>query len=375
MKSGKFSGVNCVSSTLQDRIHATPASEIKTEATPPPAEKMKPSIDPNIAAMIQEMTRINLRAHLSNNEVEDVLRKLIAHLADSAKYISFLMGLVKRTHAGTSNIFGEQQMQLDVFADEVLRQRLADESSFGVAEFASEEQGHILILRNNGEEYSITVDPLDGSSRIRANGTVGTIIGIHRRPIISQRPARASMVGAMYVVYGPLTTLVYSVGKGVHEFVLDQAGNFLLSTENITMPEKGSLYSPGGQRSEWNPTHAAFISQLEERGYKLRYSGALVPDFHQLLLEGGGIFSYPALKKAANGKLRLLFEAQPLAFIAEQAGGAATNGEVDILDFAATDLDQRCPFYIGSKHEVAEAARFFAADRWTSIQNRAAVAA
>lgn len=325
---------------------------------------MKTSIDPNIDAMIQQMTRINLRAHLSGSDTEDVLRKLIAHLADSTKYIGFLMSMVKRTLAGTANIFDEKQMQIDVFADEVLRQRLADESSFGVAEFASEEQGHILLLRNNGEEYSITVDPLDGSSCVRTNGTVGTIIGVHRRPIISHKPARASLVAAMYVLYGPLTTLVYSAGKGVHEFVLDQTGNFVLATENMTMGEKGSLYSPGGQRREWNSTHADFISHLETQGYKLRYSGCLVADFHQVLVDGGGIFSYPALKKNSAGKLRLLLEAQPLAFIAEQAGGSATNGERDILDMVAVDLDQRCPLYIGSKHEVAEVGRFFAADNW-----------
>ena len=168
----------------------------------------------------------------------------------------------------------------------------------------------------------------------------------------------------MYIVYGPLTTLVYCAGKGVDEFVLDQTGNFVLATENIIMAERGSLYSPGGQRTEWNSTHADFIGHLEAQGYKLRYSGCLVADFHQVLLDGGGIFSYPALKKDGAGKLRLLFEAQPLAFIVEQAGGSATNGERDILDLVAVDLDQRCPLYIGSKHEVAEVGRFFAADNW-----------
>jgi len=319
---------------------------------------MKTPLDPKIEAMIQQMTRINLRAHLSNAGVPEVLRKLIAHTADSAKYIGFLMGLVKRSFAGTDNIYEEKQMQLDVFADEVLRQRLADETTFGVAEFASEEQGQILILRNQGEEYSLTVDPLDGSSRIRVNGTVGTIVGIHKCPIIGGRPARASLVAAMYVVYGPLTTLVYSAGKGVHEFVLDQTGNFVLGTEQLRIPEKGSLYSPGGQRTEWNPPHAKFITHLETNNYKLRYSGCLVADFHQLLIDGGGIFAYPVLRKGNKAKLRLLFEAQPLAFIVEQAGGHATDGQVDILDIVATELDQRCPLYIGSQREVKEAGDF-----------------
>ncbi len=156
----------------------------------------------------------------------------------------------------------------------------------------------------------------------------------------------------MYVLYGPLTTLVYTAGKGTHEFIHDPAGNFVLSTESIRMNEKGSIYSPGGMRSEWTPEHERYIHALEQNDYKLRYSGGFVPDINQILLKRGGIFSYPALKDAPKGKLRLLFELQPMAFIIEQSGGAAIDGTTPILDLVPESLDQRSPVYIGSKHEV-----------------------
>ncbi|HXJ58457.1 MAG TPA: class 1 fructose-bisphosphatase [Verrucomicrobiae bacterium] len=309
--------------------------------------------------LIKNLARVNLRAHLSNGQVEEELRRIIAHVADSAKCVNLLLDHVKRDYAGTVNVYQDPQLLLDVFADELIRERLAAETSFGVAEFASEEQGEILLLRDHGgEQYSLTVDPLDGSSRIRVNGTVGTIIGIHRRPILSGKPARENLVAAMYIVFGPLTTLTYTTGDGVHEFVLDPTGNFVLSQENIQMKNKGSIYSPGGQRTAWLDAHRDFIGYLEARDYKLRYSGCLVADFHQLLIEGGGLFCYPALKKTPEGKLRLLVEAQPLAFIVEQAGGAATNGHQNILDLVAQSVAQCVPLYIGSKFEVSEAGEF-----------------
>src|SRR5688572_20412233 len=317
-------------------------------------------LDRAMEAIIGQMGRINLRAHLSNQGVDEVLRRVMAHLADSAKYISLFMGMVKRTLSGTENVHSDLQMKLDVFADALFKRRLEQETAFGIGEFASEEQDEIVVLKQNGDRYSVAVDPLDGSSLIDVNLAVGTIIGIHAGPILNGKPGRETLVAAMCFVYGPLTTLLYTARNGVYEFVLDQVGNFVLSQE-VKMEPQGTLFSPGGLKKDWLPPHTAFINSLETAGYKLRYSGGLVPDFNQIILKKGGIFSYPALKNAPAGKLRLLFEAQPLALLAEQAGGLATNGTHNILDLIAKDLTDRTPLYIGSQKEIESAKAFHAA--------------
>jgi fructose-1,6-bisphosphatase I len=152
--------------------------------------------------------------------------------------------------------------------------------------------------------------------------------------------------------------MVYSAGKGTHEFVLNREGEYVLSEENIILKERGDIYSLGGLRKEWTPAHLKYIEYLEKEGYKLRYSGGFVPDINQVLIKRGGIFTYPALKKSPNGKLRLLFELQPMAFIIEQAGGRATDGKKDILSIKVEELYQRCPIYIGSRFEVEKAREF-----------------
>jgi fructose-1,6-bisphosphatase I len=169
---------------------------------------------------------------------------------------------------------------------------------------------------------------------------------------------RKTLVAAMYIMYGPLITMVYSAGKGTHEFVLNSEGEYVLSEENITLKERGDIYSLGGLRREWAPEHLKYVEFLEKEGYKLRYSGGFVPDINQVLIKRGGIFTYPALKKSPNGKLRLLFELQPMAFIIEQAGGMATDNKQDILSIKVVDLNQRCPIYIGSRFEVEKAREF-----------------
>jgi fructose-1,6-bisphosphatase I len=149
------------------------------------------------------------------------------------------------------------------------------------------------------------------------------------------------MVGAMYITYGPLITMVYSAGKGTHEFVLNREGEYVLSEENITLDEKGSIYSLGGLRKDWFSGHLKFVETLEGEGYKLRYSGGFVPDINQILIKRGGVFTYPGTKKDPKGKLRLIFELQPMAFLTEQAGGMATDGKQDILAIKPEGLDHR----------------------------------
>jgi len=169
---------------------------------------------------------------------------------------------------------------------------------------------------------------------------------------------RETMVAALYITYGPLITMVYSAGKGTHEFVLNREGEYVLSQENIRLREKGDIYSLGGLRKDWTPEHLRFVADLEAAGYKLRYSGGFVPDINQVLIKNGGVFTYPALRKSPQGKLRLLFELLPMAFLIEQAGGEATDGKRRILDIPVEEISQRSPIYIGSRYEVEMARKY-----------------
>jgi fructose-1,6-bisphosphatase I len=300
---------------------------------------------------------IDLRRHMWKAGVEIELRRLIWQIAVMGKYISAKIHESNRKLAGFKNIFGEEQLTLDRSADEILKNQLED-SGF-VREYASEERDAVIQIGKGGEKYFVTADPLDGSSLVDTNLAIGTIIGIHKEPILTE--GRETLVAAMYIMYGPLITMVYAAGKGAHEFVLNREGEYVLSEDNIRLKEQGDIYSLGGLRSDWTPGHLKFVEYLETEGYKLRYSGGFVPDFNQVLIKRGGIFTYPALKKSPKGKLRLLFELQPMAFIIEQAGGMATDGKQDILSIKVENLNQRCPVYIGSRFEVEKAKEFLAA--------------
>jgi len=300
---------------------------------------------------------IDLRRHMWKAGVEIELRRLIWQIAVMGKYISAKIHESNRKLAGFKNIFGEEQLSLDRSADEILKNHLED-SGF-VREYASEERDAVIQIGQGGEKYFITADPLDGSSLVDTNLAIGTIIGIHKEPMLTE--GRKTLVAAMYIMYGPLITMVYAAGKGAHEFVLNREGEYVLSEDNIQLKERGDIYSLGGLRSEWTSGHLKFVEYLENEGYKLRYSGGFVPDFNQVLIKRGGIFTYPALKKSPKGKLRLLFELQPMAFIIEQAGGMATDGKQDILSLKVENLNQRCPIYIGSRFEVEKAKEFLSA--------------
>ena len=299
---------------------------------------------------------VDLRRHMWMASVEMELRRLIWQIAVMGKYISAKIHESNRKLAGFKNIYDEEQLTLDRSADEILKNQL--EYSGFVREYASEERDSVIKIGKGDEKYFITADPLDGSSLVDTNLAIGTIIGIHKETILAE--GKKTLVAAVYITYGPLITMVYSAGKGTHEFVLNREGEYVLSEENITLKEMGDIYSLGGLRKEWTPAHLKYIEYLEKEGYKLRYSGGFVPDINQVLIKRGGIFTYPALKKSPNGKLRLLFELQPMAFIIEQAGGMATDGNQDILSIKAEELDQRRPIYIGSRFEVEKAKEFLA---------------
>lgn len=291
---------------------------------------------------------VDLRRHMWMAGVEVELRRLIWQIAVVGKYISAKIHESNRKLAGLKNIYADDQMALDLASDEILKNQL--EFSGFVREYASEELENIIKIGTGEEKYVVTADPLDGSSLVDSNLAIGTIIGIHKDSVLDC--GRNTMVAALYITYGPLITMMYSAGKGTHEFVLNREGEYVLSEENIKLKEKGSIISPGGLRRDWNPEHLAFVDKLESDGYKLRYSGGFVPDINQILIKKGGLFSYPALKKAPKGKLRLLFELQPMAFIMEQAGGMATDGKQDILSIKVENVNQISPIYIGSAYEV-----------------------
>jgi fructose-1,6-bisphosphatase I len=297
---------------------------------------------------------IDLRRHMWMAGVEMELRRLIWQIAVTGKYISAKIHESNRKLAGFKNIYGEEQLSLDRSADIILKNQL--QFSGFVREYASEEQDAVIHIGKGSEKYFVTADPLDGSSLVDSNLSIGTIIGIHNGSMMGD--GRNTIVAALYITYGPLITMVYSAGKGTHEFVLNREGEYVLSQENIRLKKRGDIYCLGGLRKDWTQAHLQFVEYLEAEGYKLRYSGGFVPDINQLLIKNGGVFTYPALKKNPNGKLRLLFELQPMAFLMEQAGGSATDGKKNILDIPVDDIGQRSPIYIGSHFEVEKARAF-----------------
>jgi fructose-1,6-bisphosphatase I len=259
--------------------------------------------------------------------------------------------------SGETNVQGETQQKLDVYANQALLHCLGVRDS--VAALVSEENEEPLVFDRAAEtgEYIIVFDPLDGSSNIDVNVNVGTIFSILRRPLgqVSDAILQAGhqQIAAGYVLYGPSTILVYTTGDGVFGFTLDPAiGAFVLSHDHIQMPEHGAIYSVNEANADSFPAaYSKYFAVLRKKGYTSRYIGSLVADFHRTLLKGG-IFFYPPTKSHPGGKLRLLYEANPLAFIAEQAGGVATDGASRVLDIKPSDIHQRTPLVIGSRADV-----------------------
>lgn len=270
------------------------------------------------------------------------------------------------------NIQGEVQQKLDVFANSVLIRSLSTRESIGV--LASEENEHPIALSHPSEiaKYAVIFDPLDGSSNIDVNVSVGTTFSIFRRPDENGADTTAWLlqpgcrqIAAGYVVYGSSTVMVYSVGNGVHGFTLDPSiGAFLLSHENIKMPRQGKYYSVNeAYRDNFPQPYNTFLERLRQgdlgHRYASRYIGSLVADFHRTLLRGG-VFMYPPTRDFGQGKLRLLYEANPVAFLAEQAGGLASNGFGRILDVVPEGIHQRTPLIVGGQAEMEEFARCMA---------------
>ncbi|MGD0844536.1 MAG: class 1 fructose-bisphosphatase [Geobacteraceae bacterium] len=299
--------------------------------------------------------QIDLRRHLREQNIVDNLVHLICEIAEASKYVINAVRTGDLGVAGTSNLYGEEQLALDVLSDRIIRKRLI--KSGVVCNIASEEMDEILqVTTDTDGMYSVAYDPLDGSSLVDVNLAVGTIVSIYSGSDLFQ--VGRKQVAAMYILYGPRVSLVYSVGNGVYEFTMNHLMEFTLTRENVTMKPSGDIYAPGGLRNKYTEGNEKFVRYLEAKGCKLRYSGGFVPDINQVLMKGKGIFMYPALNGSPNGKLRLLFELNPMAYLIENAGGAATNGKVPILDIKPECLDQRAPIYIGCADDVNKAMEY-----------------
>lgn len=268
----------------------------------------------------------------------------------------------------TKNVHGEVQQKLDVYANEILKKAMSQGGN--VCAFASEEDSDITILSSDKRsKYIILFDPLDGSSNISINVSIGTIFGIYKRSEVNSttnecsykdvlQPGR-NLVAAGYALYGSSTILVYSTGNGVNVFTYDPTiGEFILSRENLTIPKSGHYYSTNeGNSCYWSKKMQNFMSIIKTPSkdgkypYTLRYIGTLIADLHRLL-NYGGIYLYPSSKIYPEGKLRLIYEVNPLVYVLEQAGGIATDGEKRILDIVPTSIHQRVPLFMGSVEEM-----------------------
>ena len=321
------------------------------------------------------LTKFIIEEERQHPEATGEFTGLLTDLASAAKIISRdvnkaglaeVMGITGRT-----NVHGEEVQKLDEFANTLIIH--TTDRTGHLAGMASEEMDDIYPIpdKHPRGNYILVFDPVDGSSNIDVNVSIGTIFSIYRKKSAAGvnlddflRPGR-EQVCAGYIIYGSSTMLIYTTGSGSHGFTLDPTlGEFLLSHESIATPKRGKYYSANeGNYPKWDEPIRHYIDHLKEddkstgRPYSARYIGSLVADFHRNLLKGG-IFLYPGDAKSPQGKLRLLYEAAPLAFIVEQAGGAASDGSQPIMDLQATELHQRTPLFIGCREDIATLEEF-----------------
>jgi len=297
---------------------------------------------------------ISLEKHLHDTKIEHNLRHLICTIARTAKYIHNAMQTGDLGLAGTSNMYGDAQLALDVLSNQIFLKELQE--SHYTTVLASEEMDEIVVTPKELKgDYAVVFDPLDGSSLVNANLAIGSIFGIYKGEKLIGRTGD-DLVAALYVIYGPRVTLVYSVGKGVHEFILNAVGEFVLSKEDIKVEKDAKNFAPGNLRAaKENKKYSELMDYWINNDFTLRYSGGMVPDINHIFMKSQGIFTYPKHKDAPKGKLRLLFECAPMAYLMEKAGGRATDGQERILDIKIETLDQKTPIFIGSEKAVKKA--------------------
>jgi fructose-1,6-bisphosphatase I len=317
-------------------------------------------------------TRMTLARHILESQrqhpqARGELSVVLLQLAFAGKIFSHAIRRAAFTGrlgaTGEQNVQGEATKKLDVFGNQTIVEAFARTEL--VAAIVSEEMDEpCLMACGTRASYVLCVDPLDGSSNADVNGVVATIFGVYRPVREAGAAATAErlrsgrdQVAAGYVMYGPSTIFVYTTGSGVHGFTLDHdIGEFVLTHPDIRCPPQGPYYSANlANVPEWNDPTQTYIGQLAsdaDRSYSLRYSGALVADLHRSLIEGG-VYLYPADRRHPEGKLRLAYECAPLAFVVEQAGGAAITGTLKVLDVPFHSIHQRVPFAAGSRDDVA----------------------
>ncbi|MFA5930027.1 MAG: class 1 fructose-bisphosphatase [Candidatus Micrarchaeia archaeon] len=290
---------------------------------------------------------VTLSQHLKREEVPLDLRRLIISFAFVALDAQHQFPKYLRGTMGEPNKYGEAVAKLDEWVNGYLCDCLL---KTGLVRKVYSEELKEPLLGHALAPFVVAMDPLDGSSNIVSNNAFGTIVGVYRDDL----PQKGrKLVAAFYKLYGPVNTFVYTTGKGTHEFVKHYDGEghaqFLLLAGNMKVPEPGEVFGLGGDPMDWSPQFLKFGKGLfKNERMKARYSGTFVADFSQVL-HRGGIFAYPSTAKSAKGKLRLYYEAQPMAFLMEQAGGASWSGECSLLDVADKDVDARVPLYMGSK--------------------------
>ncbi len=273
------------------------------------------------------------------------MQNIFTHIKKAVLEISKLMKFPNTSYESSQNATGDTQLGFDIKSDELITQILGECGE--IKALISEEKSDILGLNSSGK-YVVAYDPLDGSSLFDVNFAVGSIFGIYENSASAM-----NLRAAAYSIYGARLELVICEQKSTPKlYRLAQNGEFVLIKE-LKMGEKGKINACGGTQREWSKTHANFIKSLFDEGYRLRYSGAMVSDIHQILCKGGGLFSYPATSKAPNGKLRAFFEVLPMAFIVENAGGKTTDGaNSSLLELEFNALHATTPCFFGSAYEI-----------------------
>lgn len=276
------------------------------------------------------------------------LAELIVELGRAMEEIAGSILQASTKKAGSTNAYGEEQIAMDVEADAIMARTL--KTNPYVAAYCSEEMDRLEEAAPDGL-FSVFHDPLDGSSLFDVNFAVGTIVGIYRGAhVLGQTPRE--QVAALYAIYGPRTTMMVSVGCGVHEFLLTEEG-WVLVTESVRLDGTKKYFAPGNLRATAErEDYFDLVARYIKEQYTLRYSGGMVPDINHMLKKGSGVFMYPGMPSAPDGKLRLLYECGPMAYLMEQAGGASSNGEHSILEILIHTLTQKTPIFLGTKEEV-----------------------
>lgn len=259
--------------------------------------------------------------------------------------------------SGNINVHGEEVQRLDLFSNDLMVRHLSDSGQFFA--LASEEMEEVLFPeKGRNGKYIIAFDPLDGSSNIDVNVNVGTIFSIHKKvkgTVEDFLVEGSAQIASGYILYGTSTIFVYTTGNGVNGFTLDPSvGLFLLSHPDIKIPKKGKIYSINESNyHNWDQRLQRYVDNLKAKGYTSRYAGAMVADVHRVLIKGG-VFAYPADTKNQKGKLRLIYEASPMSFIIEQAGGKATTGNEEILKIKPSHIHEKTPVFLGSRDDIEE---------------------